>query len=85
MDDFARVVLTGIRLAVFIGSSGAIFAISIIAVCRWLKWAPINITVNVNDYRPGAAPDDAVGSPQERPFLHEEWDAGFDAAGRKKP
>lgn len=39
----------GIRLAIFFGCSGAIFALAMVGICRWLKWAPINITVNVNN------------------------------------
>lgn len=32
--------------AFLVGASGAFFALGIVGVCRWLKWAPINITIN---------------------------------------
>jgi hypothetical protein len=50
VSDIIQTAGAGIRLAIFFGCSGAIFALGIIAVSRWLKWAPINITVNVNNY-----------------------------------
>jgi hypothetical protein len=56
MDDLFRAIMAGLRIGIFIGTSGAIFMISVIGMCRWLKWAPINITVNVNNY------GEAVGS-----------------------
>lgn len=46
--------LTAIRLAAFFGFFGAIFALGFASVCKWLKWAPINITVNINN-PPGTA------------------------------
>ena len=39
--------ISAIRLAIVIGLSGGFFAGCVIAVCRWLNWAPVNITVNV--------------------------------------
>lgn len=62
MSEVSDPFFSAIRLAAFFGISGAIFAFGFAVVCRALKWAPINITVNVNDYRPGVAPDDAVGT-----------------------
>lgn len=38
--------LAGFRLAVFLSTSGAIFAIGFVAVCRWLKWPTITLTIN---------------------------------------
>jgi hypothetical protein len=51
MSDVLHAVASGVRLSIFFGCSGAIFALGIISVSRWLKWAPINITVNVNTFK----------------------------------
>jgi len=32
--------------AFLVGMSGAFFALGVIVVCRWQKWAPVNITIN---------------------------------------
>lgn len=42
MDKF----LAAFNLAALFAMSGALFAIGFIGVCRWLKWAPVNITIN---------------------------------------
>jgi hypothetical protein len=60
MSDAADPFLSAIRLAAFFGLSGSIFALGFAVVCRALKWAPINITVNANIYHPGAEPDGDV-------------------------
>lgn len=62
MSDLSHAVMAGFRLSVLIGGSAAIFTIAVVTICRWLKWAPVNITVNVNDYRHGVAPDDVSRS-----------------------
>lgn len=59
MDDITHAIAAGLKLSILFGCTAAIFTVAVVSVCRWLKWAPVNITVNVNDYRPGAAPDDA--------------------------
>lgn len=53
---------SGIRLAAFISMSGAFFALGIAGICKWLNWAPVNLTVNIHHYQdreprpsPGAA------------------------------
>lgn len=38
-----------IGFAIFFAGSGALFALSFAGVCRLLKWAPINITVTINN------------------------------------
>jgi len=40
-------VIAGLRLASFFGTTGVFFALGFAGVCRWLKWYPINVTVNV--------------------------------------
>jgi hypothetical protein len=71
MSDASDHFLSALRLAAFFGISGSIFALGFAMVCRALNWAPINITVNVNDYRPGVAPDDDVGTVQVSGGNHE--------------
>lgn len=59
MDDLLHAISAGIRIGIFMGTSGAIFTIAVIGMCRWLKWAPINITVNViNDGASSSFPSD---------------------------
>jgi hypothetical protein len=48
MDDFLQSLAAATRLAVVIGGSGSVFAFGAAVICRWLKWAPINITVNLS-------------------------------------
>lgn len=62
MSDIVQSFAAGIKLAIFFGCSGAIFALAIIVICRWLRWAPINITVNVNNNGPIEGRFDAVSS-----------------------
>lgn len=31
------------------GMSGAFFALGVVAICRWLKWSPITVTVTINN------------------------------------
>lgn len=52
MSDFVQGVGAAIRIAIVVGGSGAVFALCVVVICRWLKWAPINITVNVNNNGP---------------------------------
>lgn len=49
MDELVHQIAAGIKLAIVFGGSGAMIAIGMIGVCRYFKWAPINITVNVNE------------------------------------
>lgn len=58
--EFAQAIWFIFRVAVLIGMSAAAVTFAVATVCRWMEWAPINITVNVNDYRPGVAPDDTA-------------------------
>lgn len=39
---------------------GGSFVFGVACVCRWLEWAPINTTININNYR--EADDYAVSS-----------------------
>ena len=61
--EFAQAIWFIFRVAVLVGMCAAAVTYAIATVCRWMKWAPINITVNVNDYRPGFEPqsEDDVG------------------------
>ena len=63
MADFLQGVGAAIRMAITIGGAGAVFALCIAVVCRWLKWAPINITVNVNNYGEAQGTFDPVSTP----------------------
>lgn len=46
--EFAQAVLFIFRVAVLSGACAAAATLAIVLVCRWQKWAPINVTVNVN-------------------------------------
>lgn len=48
MDELLKSALLGFKLAYVTGLAGAAFAFGVACVWRWMKWAPINITVNVN-------------------------------------
>ncbi len=48
-----------IGLIVLAGLCGASFTFGCAVVCRWMKWAPINTIVNINDCRRSA--DDGNG------------------------
>lgn len=64
MTDFPRIVLALVGIsfsAVLIGGS---FAFGVATVCRWMKWAPVNTIINVNDYRTIIS-SDAVGREQQ--------------------
>lgn len=62
MSDASDHFLSAIRIAAFFGISGSTFALGFAMVCRALKWAPVNLTVNINDCRPR---EDVQRSPQE--------------------
>lgn len=47
MDELLKGALAGFRLIVFCGLAGAAFTFGVAVVCRYLKWSPINITVNI--------------------------------------
>lgn len=40
--------LSGLKLVLLFGGSGALFATGFALACRWLEWAPVNITVNIH-------------------------------------
>jgi hypothetical protein len=46
---------------------GGSFAFGVASVCRWMKWAPLNTTINVNNYGEavGYGYHDPVGGPRE--------------------
>lgn len=60
MSDVLQQIWAGTKLIILFGGSGMWFAFGVAAVCRWLKWAPINITVNVNQ-NPSPTPTEDAG------------------------
>jgi hypothetical protein len=46
--EFANAILFIFRLAVLCAVCAAATTYAVILICRWQKWAPINITVNVH-------------------------------------
>jgi UPF0716 family protein affecting phage T7 exclusion len=51
-----EMVLVAIGLVFMVGLCAASAVLGAALVCRWLKWAPLNITINVNNY--GEPPSD---------------------------
>lgn len=47
--EFAQAILFIFRVAALCGACAATITLAVVMVCRWQKWAPINITVNVNN------------------------------------
>lgn len=45
----AILILIGAAFAMGCGAAAMTFAVCL--VCRWMEWAPINLTVNLNDHR----------------------------------
>ena len=45
--DFIQAALAGVRLGATMGVAGVIFAAGFALVCKAIKWAPINLTVNI--------------------------------------
>lgn len=45
-------IFAGVRLAAFLSMSGAFVALGFVGVCKWLKWAPVNITINTTTCPP---------------------------------
>ena len=39
--------LSALSLASFFGFAGAFFAIGFAVFCKWIGWAPVNITIHV--------------------------------------
>lgn len=50
MAEILHPLVSGLKLVLFFGGSGALFAAGFAAACRWLEWAPVNITVNVHNH-----------------------------------
>lgn len=49
-DPFQAVlILAGAVFAIGCCTAGMMFAACL--VCRWMNWAPVNLTINLNDYR----------------------------------
>jgi hypothetical protein len=48
--EMVHAVLVAIGLAFMVGLCAASATLGVVLVCRWLAWAPINITINVNNY-----------------------------------
>lgn len=46
MMDALNSVLSAARLGAFIGASAIFFTLGVVAVCRLMKWAPVNITIH---------------------------------------
>ena len=51
MEDPVKAILWLIGLMFTVGCCGAAFAFGWAIVGRWFKWAPVNLTVNIQDYR----------------------------------
>lgn len=51
MDEIVHAIASGLRLSFFLGCTAGIFIAVVASVCRFLKWAPVNLTVNVNMYK----------------------------------
>lgn len=51
MDDPIKALMALFGLSFTFGCAGAAFMAGAALAGRWLKWAPVNLTVNVNDYR----------------------------------
>lgn len=58
MTDLATAMFAAIGFIFMVGASGAAFVFGVATVCRWMEWAPLNITVNLNN--------DVRGSSSER-------------------
>jgi hypothetical protein len=56
--EFAQAILFIFRVSVLVGMCAATATFAIAFVCRQMKWAPINITVNNHNHFDGP---DAVG------------------------
>jgi hypothetical protein len=44
----AILILTGAAFSMMVCGAALTFGVG--SVCRWMKWAPINMTVNINNY-----------------------------------
>lgn len=49
MAEIVNSWLSGLKLILLFGGSGALFAAGFALACRWLEWAPVNITVNLHN------------------------------------
>lgn len=49
MPDFVQAILVAVGFCFIVGCSGAAFAFGVATVCRWLGWAPVNLTVNITN------------------------------------
>jgi hypothetical protein len=48
MADSMKALFAVTGWAFVVGLSGAFFAFGVVSVCRRMKWAPVNITINVD-------------------------------------
>jgi hypothetical protein len=64
--EFAQAILFVFRVSVLVGACAATATFAIAFVCRQMKWSPINITVNVNNYGDVQGTFDHVGSPSQQ-------------------
>lgn len=51
MDDPVKALMALFGLGFTAWCAGAAFMAGMAIVGRWMKWAPVNVTVNLNDYR----------------------------------
>lgn len=51
MDPLVHSLLLGLKLAYVACLCGAGFMLGAATICKWLNWAPVNVTVNLNDQR----------------------------------
>jgi len=52
MADILHAWASGVKLILLFGGSGALFAAGFAFACKWLGWAPVNITVHVHNFPP---------------------------------
>lgn len=43
------IIFLPLSIALFLAGCGVFFALGFAGVCRWLKWSPVNVTININN------------------------------------
>lgn len=51
MDDPIKALMALVGLSFTFACAGAAFVFGAALVSKWMSWAPVNVTVNLNDYR----------------------------------
>jgi len=49
MSEFINDIWMGVKIASFICTCAMGFTFGVAVVCQWLKWSPVNITINVRE------------------------------------